>query len=197
MNTSGLVAGPGIALKRAKIDALDPSHVVAIQQGRELEPVLKALPAGRVHRLRPSSAARAKSSAVRRVNRVEALGSALLRLQAFAARHLVIEELLRSPPPAQTLRLCCFADAVGEDRAIGIFRSDFFAEQHCVWAPCDTQPMRRARLGMPIPPELLVRLVPPAVAARLLSPNPFRELNQPVAVSAVEALLDNAKERRA
>lgn len=39
-NTSGLITGPGIPLKRWKLDALDPDHVVAIGRGGELAPLL-------------------------------------------------------------------------------------------------------------------------------------------------------------
>jgi polynucleotide 5'-hydroxyl-kinase GRC3/NOL9 len=60
VNTSGLITGPGIPLKRWKLDALDADHIVAIARHDELAPVLQALPPDRVHRLRPSPLARRK-----------------------------------------------------------------------------------------------------------------------------------------
>ena len=101
--------------------------------------------------------------------------------------HLMVEDLLRVLPPVQSPRLCGLADAQGEDRALGVFRADAFARHHCIWAPIDTQSLHRLRLGKAIPPELLVQLIPRAVAEQLLSADPFRELNQPFVASIVDA----------
>jgi polynucleotide 5'-hydroxyl-kinase GRC3/NOL9 len=76
--TSGLIHGPGIALKRWKLDALDPDHVVEIARtSDDLAPLVAALPPGRVHHLRPSTAARRKSPALREGNRRTSLLTAL------------------------------------------------------------------------------------------------------------------------
>ncbi len=75
VDTSGLVRGPGWALKTQKIEALRPDVLVAIARGRELDGVLAAnrhLPA---LCLRPSRHARRRSRAAR----------AAARQRAFAA----------------------------------------------------------------------------------------------------------------
>src|SRR4051812_11475586 len=65
VNTSGLVDGSGYSLKRLKIDALCPDHIVAIARGSELDALLAPLPPVRVHRLAPSPAAHGKSASAR------------------------------------------------------------------------------------------------------------------------------------
>jgi polynucleotide 5'-hydroxyl-kinase GRC3/NOL9 len=146
VNTSGLVHGPGVALKRWKLDALDPCQVVAIARAGELEPVLAPLP--RVHRLRPSPEARRKSPAVRERNRRLALLAALGDCRAVAVPGAVVEELRRTSPPPEQLRLCGLADADGEDRGIGLVRGCDLAERGEVWSSLDPVTVRRLRLGM-------------------------------------------------
>jgi polynucleotide 5'-hydroxyl-kinase GRC3/NOL9 len=65
VNTSGLIAGAGILLKRWKLEALNPDHVVGIARGDELAPILATLPQHGIHQLRPSHEARRKSIALR------------------------------------------------------------------------------------------------------------------------------------
>jgi polynucleotide 5'-hydroxyl-kinase GRC3/NOL9 len=146
VNTSGLVHGPGRALKRWKLDALDPCQVVAIAHAGELEPVLAPLP--RVHRLRPSPEARRKSPAVRERNRRLALLAALGDCRAMALPGAVIEELRRTPPAPEQLRLCGLADPEGEDRGIGLVRGCDLAERREVWSSLDPEAVHRVRLGM-------------------------------------------------
>ena len=71
-DTTGLVSGPGLGLKWAKVSALRPQTVVALQQQWELEPVLapyrtRELP--QVIRLRPSPQAQARSALARTARR--------------------------------------------------------------------------------------------------------------------------------
>ena len=148
VNTSGLITGPGIPLKRWKLDALDPEHVVAIARGEELAPVLHAFPPGRVHRLRPSSATRRKSPSLREHNRRSSLLAALGDCRSVSLPQLVIEDLHRSPPPPDALRLCGFADATGEDRAVGLVRWSDYLKQQEVWAGLIDFNPHRMRLGM-------------------------------------------------
>ncbi len=113
-NTSGLVAGPGVALKTFKIDVLRPDVLVAVAPGTEVEPILAAnahLPA---LRLRPSPLARDRSAGRRRTARQAAFarhldGAAELRLPTAA---VVIQ---RRPPPAVPVEglLCGLADGRG------------------------------------------------------------------------------------
>lgn len=148
VNTSGLIGGPGIALKRWKLDALDPDHVVAILRGDELNPVLAPLPLARVHRLRPAAAARRKSSSFRQRYRQACLLAALRSCQPTALPGLIVEDLHRSPSSPSDLRLCGLADAFGEDRALGLVRwSDYQARQE-VWTSLEGFTPHRLRLGM-------------------------------------------------
>jgi polynucleotide 5'-hydroxyl-kinase GRC3/NOL9 len=148
VNTSGLITGPGIPLKRWKLDALDPEHVVAIARGDELAPLLGALPPGRVHQLRPSPAAQRKSPSLRERNRVATLMAALGECRPVALPGLVIEDLHRSPPPPDTLRLGGLADASGEDRALALVRWSDYLQRAEIWVgPIGFTP-HRLRLGM-------------------------------------------------
>ena len=77
VDTGGLVEGPlGLALKRAKVRAVDPDLVLVIQRRDESEPIVRALEAGprpAVLRLAPSPAVVRRSAARRREHRERAL----------------------------------------------------------------------------------------------------------------------------
>lgn len=148
VNTSGLVTGPGIALKRWKLDALDPEHVVAIARGHELAPVLAPLPSERVRRLHPSPAALRKSPALRESNRRTGLLTSLGDCRPIPLPALVVEDLQRSPPPSDVLRLCGLADARGEDHVLGIVRWSDYLDRHEIWTGTSAFTPRRLRLGM-------------------------------------------------
>src|SRR5438874_7044368 len=71
VDTGGLVEGPlGLALKRAKIRAVDPDLVLVLQRRDESEPIARALESGgarpRVVRLAPSSAVVRRTATRRR-----------------------------------------------------------------------------------------------------------------------------------
>lgn len=148
VNTSGLVTGPGVALKRWKLDALDPDLVVAIARLDELAPLLTAVPLDRIRILRPSSMARRKNPARRERNRRENLLTALGDCRPVSLPSLVVEDLHRVPPAPGVFRLCGFADRTGEDRALGLVRwSDYLVRQEVCLGPIDFTP-HRMRLGM-------------------------------------------------
>lgn len=150
VNSSGLVTGPGIALKRWKLEALDPDIVVAIARGEELAPILALVPPPRLHRLAPSTLVRRKSPALRARNRVAALSTALGHGRTIVVPGLVVEELRHRPPPADQLRLCSLADAMGAERGIGLVRlADHFTRQE-VWTSLDPIGLFRLRVGMPL-----------------------------------------------
>lgn len=77
VDTGGLVEGPlGVALKRAKIRAVDPDLVLVVQRGGESEPIARALEGGerpRVVRLAPSSAVVRRTATMRRAHREKVL----------------------------------------------------------------------------------------------------------------------------
>jgi polynucleotide 5'-hydroxyl-kinase GRC3/NOL9 len=77
VDTGGLVEAPlGLALKRAKVRAVDPDLVLVLQRRAESEPIARALEAGarpRVVRLAPSPAVVPRTATRRREHRERAL----------------------------------------------------------------------------------------------------------------------------
>jgi polynucleotide 5'-hydroxyl-kinase GRC3/NOL9 len=70
VDTTGLISGElGKALKMAKIKAIKPTHIVAIQRGDELEHILPLVGDARIHRLKASCAAKKRSASSRRIYR--------------------------------------------------------------------------------------------------------------------------------
>lgn len=149
VNTSGLVAGPGVALKRWKLEALDPDHIVALARDDELDPILAPLTAT-VHRIRPSPAARRKSAGVREGNRRAALLDALGRYGRLSLPLLRVEDLRRTAVPHPDLRLCGLANDHGEDVGLGLVRWTDYADRREVWAGPAPWNVARLRLGMPL-----------------------------------------------
>lgn len=57
VDTTGLISGPiGLFLKKAKIEAVAPGHIIAIQKERELEPILEKAKGICIDMLAPSAA---------------------------------------------------------------------------------------------------------------------------------------------
>jgi polynucleotide 5'-hydroxyl-kinase GRC3/NOL9 len=158
INTSGLVRGPGLALKRWKIDALDPELVIALAAGDELEPILGPLPPGRVVRLKPSASARRKSPARRETRRIEALTDALRGARLHRLGPVAQEELQPHPPAGGVVRLCGLADGDGEDLGLGLVRGGAPEAAVPVLTPVEPVHVRRLRLGMAAPAWLLAAL---------------------------------------
>jgi len=72
VNTTGLISGPGRALKAAKIRLLKPSHIVAIDAEGETEEVLSAIKQNKpleILRLLPSSKVKVRDAEERRKRR--------------------------------------------------------------------------------------------------------------------------------
>lgn len=96
VDTTGLIdQGPGFQLKLRKIELIGPRHLVALQQGKELEPLLAVVagrPGLRIHRLEVSPSARARTPTERaryRADRFAAYFSGAHSL-ALDAKQLVI-----------------------------------------------------------------------------------------------------------
>ncbi len=83
VDTGGLVEGPlGLALKRAKVRAVDPDLVLVLQRRAESEPIARALEGGarpRVVRLAPSPAVVPRTATRRREHRGRALADYFAR----------------------------------------------------------------------------------------------------------------------
>ena len=150
INTSGLIAGPGIALKRWKLEALGADQIVALARGDELAPILAPIVATTVHRLGPSPAGRRKSPAERERNRVGALLQALGDLRPLALPDLLAEDLRRVPVPLGAVRLCGLADDRGEDVGLGLALWAEEVERHEVRTGLALERLHRLRLGMPL-----------------------------------------------
>jgi polynucleotide 5'-kinase involved in rRNA processing len=106
VDTTGLIdQGAGFQLKLRKIELLGPRHLVALQRGKELEPLLSVVrgrPGLRIHRLEVSPSARARTPAERaryRANRFAGY---------FAKAHTLVletERLIILAPPGGRLRM--------------------------------------------------------------------------------------------
>ena len=104
VDTTGLIdQGPGFQLKLRKIELLGPRHLVAIQRGQELEPLLAVVagrPGLRIHRLEVAPSARVRAPADRaryRSNRFAAYFAGAHRLA------LEPEKLIVLAPPTGRL----------------------------------------------------------------------------------------------
>lgn len=100
VNTSGLVAGPGLDVKLFKLDALRPDCVIAIQPDNSLEPLLACLRHLPILRLRPSALARRRSAARRRAVRQAAFARSLAdaTILDLSAAELVLQRTLPFAP---------------------------------------------------------------------------------------------------
>lgn len=72
IDTTGLITGPGLALKRAQIESLAPDTIVMIEQGHELGRLATEYRYRTLLRLSPAGVARRRSAAERRQSRLEA-----------------------------------------------------------------------------------------------------------------------------
>lgn len=104
IDTTGLIdQGPGFQLKLRKIELLAPKHLVAIQRGNELEPLLSVAagrPGLRIHRLGASPSARPRAPAERARYRSDRFAA------YFAGAHrleLEAEQLILLAPPVGRL----------------------------------------------------------------------------------------------
>jgi polynucleotide 5'-hydroxyl-kinase GRC3/NOL9 len=150
VNTSGLIAGPGVALKRWKMEALDPDRIVALVRGDELAHIPALVVATAVHCIQPSPMARRKTPAERERSRVSALLEALGARCRLSSPDLLVEELRRVPVAPDALRLCGLADERGEDVGLGLVRWADQVEHRVVWTGLAPERLHRLRLGMPV-----------------------------------------------
>jgi polynucleotide 5'-hydroxyl-kinase GRC3/NOL9 len=156
VNTSGLIAGPGLALKRWTLDALAPEFIVSLGMSEPLAAVLRAQPPAALIRLSPSPAARRKSDREREAARLAAFRTALRGATRGPIGGRVLEDLHRSPPLPAGPRLCGVSDRDGEDLALGICDP----QQDWLIAAVELDRVHRLRLGMAAPAELLATAPP-------------------------------------
>ncbi|HYP56813.1 MAG TPA: Clp1/GlmU family protein [Beijerinckia sp.] len=157
INTCGMVNYSGRLLKRLKIDALRPDHIVALAEADDLlDPILAPLPPSRVHRLRPSLLVRARNAMTRALYRLDGFQRALAGARECELSGVVFENLERDALDAfEDERLCGLADAEGIDIGIGILRvMNAEAWTARVLTTVGPEKIRRIRIGMAIPEEL-------------------------------------------
>jgi polynucleotide 5'-hydroxyl-kinase GRC3/NOL9 len=121
VNTSGLLSGPGVRLKAAKIDALQPDLLIALGD----DPALAAIVDGRaslpVLRLPSSPQARRKTDGERRAARREAFRSYFAGASILRLKRTMIEETGRNAPLAADL-LVGLSDPEGTDIGMGLLK---------------------------------------------------------------------------
>ena len=148
VDTTGLIAGPGRALKPWEIEAVAPQSIVAIARADELSAVLQPLRHLPVIRLRPSPLARRRSKAARQAAR-----QAAFRRYFAAAQSLELPlaklSVQRAPPAAlQPDLLCGIADADGFCAGLGIVeRVDPDAARLTLRTPVPPGCIRALQLG--------------------------------------------------
>ena len=106
VDTTGLIdQGPGFQLKLRKIELLGPRHLVALQRGKELEPLLAVVagrPGLRIHRLEVSPSARARTLAERARYRADRFAAYFVGAHALA---LETKQLVILAPPGGRSRV--------------------------------------------------------------------------------------------
>lgn len=103
VDTSGLVRGPGRALKAAKVNALMPDFVLALDRGDELDGLLAACRHVPTLRLKPSHRARRRSRAARAAARQAAFAR---YLAGARRRHLSLDRVAIQGTALFTGRRC-------------------------------------------------------------------------------------------
>jgi polynucleotide 5'-hydroxyl-kinase GRC3/NOL9 len=121
VNTGGLLSGPGLRLKAAKIDQLQPDLLVALGADPALATIAGGKPSLPVLRLPSSPEARRKTDGERRAVRRQAFrsyfaGATILRLE----RGMVRQTGANAPLPADLL--VGISDLEGTDIGMGVLR---------------------------------------------------------------------------
>jgi len=121
VNTSGLLSGPGLRLKTAKIDALQPDLLIALGD----DPALAAIADGRaslpVLRLPSSPMARRKTDGERRAVRREAFRSYLAGAEVLRLERRMVQEA-DAPAPLPADLLVGLSDCEGTDIGMGLLK---------------------------------------------------------------------------
>jgi polynucleotide 5'-hydroxyl-kinase GRC3/NOL9 len=125
VDTTGLVSGEvGRGLKTGKVRAIRPDHIVAIQRGEELEPLLTLIKGPKVLRLKASKHARKRSRLARIAYREGKFSAYLKGARTAALKEREAEFLFRGKPvelkeiePGSLVGL----NRDGETAAVGVF----------------------------------------------------------------------------
>ena len=121
VDTTGLISGGlGKALKTAKIKAIKPTHIVAIQRGDELEHILPLVGDARIHRLKASCAVKKRSASSRRIYRKS-------KFEEYFSERGMFEHILETSamPFYYRGRLFCHGEReITQGAIIGLNRND-------------------------------------------------------------------------
>ncbi len=122
VNTTGLVKGPGVALKSFQIENIQPELILALQRQGELEPILASYKYLETLRLPVPAKVSPKSPLIRRARRQEAFKR---HFQGAKSISLDGERLILQRVPRQGLRvglLCAVANKQGETLALAVIQ---------------------------------------------------------------------------
>jgi polynucleotide 5'-hydroxyl-kinase GRC3/NOL9 len=126
VNTGGLLSGPGLRLKQAKIETLAPDLVIAIGDHPVLGALGEAYPTRPCLRLAPSPQARRKSGAERQRARREAFQRYFAKARTWTAPISVLTpgSSTDSTRPLPSGLLVGIRDQTGRDAGLGILLDD-------------------------------------------------------------------------
>lgn len=141
-DTCGLVnpSEGGLALKLAEIELLQPSMLIALQRGSELEPILQAAQAFaiRIARITPSSRIQPRLPDQRRKYRLERFREYFQSAQLLTFDVPVSVSLIASSP-LQPFQLISLEDGKGFMLALGILQENITANGVTVLTPLPIQ----------------------------------------------------------
>jgi polynucleotide 5'-hydroxyl-kinase GRC3/NOL9 len=149
VNTTGFIQGVGRVLKGYKIEAIQPHVVVAIAQGAELQPLLRAYRHYRILRLLPSESAVAKSPEQRREARKRAFCTYLQTArEVVLPYHKLIAQRRVVPTGAASNLLCGLADRRNQGLGLALVnRIDTSGETISLLTPVPAEKIRVLQYG--------------------------------------------------
>ena len=151
VNTSGLLAGPGLRLKSEKIQALAPDYMVSIGESPVFDALLGRRPELPGIRLSASVGARRKPKGERRRARREAFRTYFADAQEaiLPLIHISMDRAMGATAELSVRRLVGFSDLSGRDLGLGIVTSiGPDAQTITVLTPVSLTAAARIRWGM-------------------------------------------------
>ncbi len=109
INTTGLIHGPGVALKNYQIESLRPDLILALERNHELDPILSGYRYFPIRRLEVSPLSRSKGPRERQQRREEAYRQHFAQAVRIT---LALDKLVIQRPPRRWRRnlLCAVSD---------------------------------------------------------------------------------------
>ena len=120
MNSGGLLAGPGLRLKQAKVETLRPDLLLLLGAHPVLDALVKAYPELCSLRLAPSPQARGKGEGERRRARRDAFRAYFAAARTWTAPRPNLLPEAGAAPALQPGLLVGLADGAGRDVGLGV-----------------------------------------------------------------------------